>query len=152
MEKERSLPQQEMTMNRIATLALFAAAALVSAGSAMAQDHGVAVNVPFDFTINNTSLPAGNYTVGTDVDHPHMLVLRDQKNTVKALGVGMYDVEQPGKSGSLVFHQYGEQYFLSEIRFGHDSKAIYFPATREEKRARRLSRKETVTAPASQGE
>ncbi len=141
-------------MNRIATLALFAAAALVTASSAMAQDHGVAVNVPFDFNINNTALPAGNYIVGTDVNHPHMLVLRDQSNTVKALGVGMYDTKQSGQSGSLVFHQYGDRYFLSEIRFGNDSKGIYLPATREEKRARRHSKKEgyTVTTPSNQGE
>jgi hypothetical protein len=133
-------------MNRLAAFALFAAAAFTSAGSALAQEHAVQVNVPFDFTVNDKVLSAGDYIIGSDVTHPFMLVVRDQSNTIKALGMGMDKTNQPGTPGTLVFHQYGGQYFLSEIHFGLDAKTIYFPATKLERRARKHSRKESYTS------
>ena len=63
-------------MNRIIAIALFATATLMTAGSANAQSAVLKVNVPFNFTVNSTVLPAGNYTLGFDstlpkqADHP----------------------------------------------------------------------------------
>ncbi len=71
-------------MNRIAAIALFVGAALMTTNSATAQSSVVKVNVPFAFTVNNTFLPAGSYFVGFDSANPELLVIRDQKNAVKA--------------------------------------------------------------------
>ena len=53
-------------MNRIAAIALFVGATLITAGSAAAQSSVVEANIPFNFTVSDTFLPAGTYTFGFD--------------------------------------------------------------------------------------
>jgi hypothetical protein len=132
-------------MKRITAIALFVAVTLLAAGHLIAEPTSGKVNVPFNFTVNNISLPAGTYTIGSDLMDPNMLVIRDQSNQVKAIGLGMSAVVTPGKPGSLTFHHYGDQYFLSEIHFGSVSQGIYLPATKLEKHIKKLSRRESVS-------
>jgi hypothetical protein len=53
-------------MKRIAAIALLATATLMTAGRANAQSDVLKVNVPFNFTVDRTFLPAGNYAFGFD--------------------------------------------------------------------------------------
>jgi hypothetical protein len=123
-------------MTRITAIALYVAATLVTAGSALAQDHGVQSTVPFSFSVNNSSLPAGNYTISSDPASANTLSIRNRQDKVNIWVMGLVDSNEPGRSGSLVFHQYGDQYFLSEIRYANSSKKIHFPSSKMEKRAR----------------
>jgi hypothetical protein len=131
-------------MNRIAAIALFAAATLTMAGSATAQSNAIEVSVPFDFTLNNTFLPAGSYTFGFDFMHPDMLVVRDRARNVVAKDTGQRGLIGPGKTHALIFHRYGSQYFLSEVRFDSALDGFYLPAAKLEKQARRESGKEDL--------
>jgi hypothetical protein len=131
-------------MNRIAAIALFVGATLTTAFSATAQGNTVEANVPFSFTVNNTFLPAGIYTFGFDSSLPDLLIVRDRAKNVKAKGLG-----QRGSIGaegpcSLIFHRYGGQYFLSEIRFGSVSDGIFLPAAKLEQQARKASQEEEL--------
>jgi hypothetical protein len=136
---------KEIKMKRITAIALFVAVTFLAAGRLIAEPTSGKVNVPFNFTVNNISLPAGTYTIGSDLMHPNMLVIRDQSNQVKAIEVGMFATVLPGKTGSLIFHQYGDQYFLSEIHFGSISQGIFLPATKLEKHFKKLSNRESVS-------
>jgi len=129
-------------MNRIAAIALSVAATLMAAGSAMAQNRAVEVTVPFSFTVNNTTLPAGSYSIASDPTHPNTLVVRDRTGSVKAVNVGISDASSIGKTSTLIFHRYGSQYFLSEIRFASANSSLYFPANKQELRARKQLKKE----------
>src|SRR5208282_3458206 len=71
-------------MNRTIAVMLFAIAAWMMAGSANAQSPVLKVNVPFNFTVNSTFLPAGNYEVGFDSMHPNVLVIQDRAKNVRA--------------------------------------------------------------------
>lgn len=124
-------------MNRIAAIALFVGAILMSANSATAQSSVVKVNVPFAFTVNNTFLPAGSYLFGFDSSHPNLLVIRDRKNAVKAWDFGQRGSVFQGQPDALVFHRYGSQYFLSEARLESASGGIELSAAKSEKRARK---------------
>jgi hypothetical protein len=139
------LPLKEICMKRITAIALFVAATFMTAGSLMAEPSSGKVNVPFNFTVNNITLPAGTYSIASDLVHPNQLIIRDQANCVKAIEVGMYTTVAPGKTGSLIFHQYGDQYFLSEIHFSSASSGFFLPATSLERRVRKLSHKEIIT-------
>jgi hypothetical protein len=132
-------------MKRITAIALFVAATFMTARSLMADPSSGKVNVPFNFTVNNITLPAGTYTIASDLAHPNQLIIRDQTNSVKAIEVGMNTTVTPGKPGSLIFHQYGDEYFLSEIHFSSISSGIFLPATSRERRIRKLSHKEIIT-------
>ena len=129
-------------MNRIAAIALSVAATLMAAGSAMAQNRSVEVTIPFSFTVNNTVLPAGSYTIASDRTHPNTLVVRDRTGIVKAVDLGISDASGSGKTSTLIFHRYGSQYFLSEIRFASTNSSLYFPANKQELRARKHVKKE----------
>lgn len=132
-------------MKRITAIALFVAASFITAGTAMASPTVSEVKVPFNFTVNNVSLPAGTYSIASDINRPGMLTIRDQSNNVKAIEVGMNTSVTSRFPASLVFHQYGDQFFLSEIHFGSSATGIFLPATRLERHARKLSHKEIVT-------
>jgi hypothetical protein len=123
-------------MKRIAAIALFVASTLLTAGSAVAQDHRVKATVPFNFTVNNSWLPAGTYTIGSNASTPNILSIRDRATSVHILAMGLTDPRDSEKVGKLVFHRYGNQYFLSEIRCGLASMNVHFPATKLEKKAR----------------
>ncbi len=112
-------------------LALFVASLFITAG---VWAQAVKATVPFDFTINNTTVPAGTYTISsTSADVLH---ITDQKH-VHLLTTALIDSGNGAKANVLVFHKYGDQYFLSEIRC-KDSSAmnLRLPVWKSEKRAR----------------
>ena len=96
--------------------ALIGLGLLLATASAYAQTGVVKANVPFNFIVNNTDLPAGAYTLqnlGT-VGAAMMIRSSDSKvvngflpNTCES-----YTVPEVSK---LVFHRYGLQYFLTQI-------------------------------------
>jgi hypothetical protein len=123
-------------MKRIAAFALFVAATFITAGSALAQDHGVKATVPFNFTVNGSWLPAGNYTIGSDSTSANIFNITDREKSVHILAMGLTDPNYPGRSSKLVFHKYGDQYFLSEICYANSSTKVDFPLSKAEKNAK----------------
>ncbi len=131
-------------MNRIVAIALFAGVAFTTGSCAKAQSAVIEVNVPFNFTINNTFLSAGTYTFGFDSMIPELLVIRDRTMEVKAKGLGQRGSIDQGTPRTLIFHHYGSQYFLSEVRFGSTSNGIFLPATKSETQARKVRQNEDL--------
>ena len=123
-------------MKQITALALFLAATIITAGKAIAQDYAVQATIPFSFTVNGKQLPAGNYTIGTDVTSPRILKISDRTQHANALAMSMPAAEEKHKSNQLVFHKYGDQYFLCEIRSQQSSLNVELPTSRQEKQAR----------------
>ena len=123
-------------MKHITAIALFIAATFITAGKAIAQDYAVRATIPFSFSVNGKQLPAGNYTLGTDVTTPRILKISDRTQHTNALAVAMQAEEQKHKVNQLVFHKYGDQYFLCEIRSEQSSLNVQLPTTKQEKQAR----------------
>jgi len=121
-------------MKRITAIAFFALATLVSAGTAMAQDHSVKANVPFDFTVGNAHVPAGTYTI-MSTGSPTTVELRSESGKVHIFGTAYSSGKEP-TSSSLVFDKYGDRYFLHEIRCSTVSTMnVDLPITKAEKSA-----------------
>ena len=96
-----------------AILKLTAAFALIvtfGIATATAQiNQGLRANVPFRFTVGNNALPAGAY----------QLVMGDQVVRItngddQAGIVGLSSRKDATGQPKLVFHKYGDQYFLAE--------------------------------------
>ena len=90
--------------------------ALLAAASTFAQgSQKLTVQVPFGFHVGASTLPSGEYMVDTDAA-PGVVRLKsaDSKSTVMILSMS---VQAPGppSQGKLVFHKYGDEYFLSQI-------------------------------------
>jgi hypothetical protein len=123
-------------MKRILAIALVLASTLVTAGTSSAQDYRLKATVPFNFTVGERTLPAGTYMIGSAPTSPEILTLMNWQGGVNILAVGQPDSYNPKRANVLVFHKYGDQYFLSEIRSEGASMNIDFAVTKAEKRAR----------------
>lgn len=71
------------------------------------------VNIPFAFRAANQTLPAGTYTI-TRIDE---INLRFTNSHSRGVFVQTHTVEgkAPESHGRVVFHRYGDAYFLSEV-------------------------------------
>ena len=123
-------------MKHITAIALFIAATFITAGKAIAQDYAVRATIPFNFTVNGSQLPAGNYTLGSDVTNPRILNISDRTQHVHVMALAMPSADEKRKANQLVFHKYGNQYFLCEIRSQESAINVQLPTSKQEKRAR----------------
>ena len=124
-------------MKRILTIALaLVSTLLVAAGTSPAQQHRVNASVPFNFTVGDFTLPPGTYTIDSAVFSPDVLVLRNLEKGAKIVATGQPAQSNPQRVNALLFHKYGNHYFLSQIRAEGASINIYFPVTKAEKKAR----------------
>jgi hypothetical protein len=123
-------------MKHITAIALFIAASFITAGKAIAQDYAVKATIPFNFTVNGRTLPAGNYTLGSDITNPRVLKIRDQSQHAHAMVLTLPSADEKRKANELVFHKYGSQYFLCEIRSESSAINVQLATSKQEKSAR----------------
>jgi hypothetical protein len=119
----------------IATAALFVASLFTTAG---VWAQAVKATVPWGFTINDSYVPAGTYTISSlPTDHRILEVSnRDQKVHILSMAL---DDSATGKDNVLVFHKCGDQYFLTGIRSTTAAMELRFPTSKAEKRAQTQS-------------
>jgi hypothetical protein len=123
-------------MKHITAIALFLAATFITAGKAIAQDYAVQATIPFSFMVDGKQLPAGNYTLGSDITSPRIVKISDRTQKAHAMVLTMPNANEKEKANELVFHKYGDQYFLCEIRSRDTSLNVQLPTSKQEKRAR----------------
>ena len=138
-------------MRKVTVTALLTAAGLFTAGSAVAQmKHDVRAYIPFDFTVGNTMLPAGHYTINSEPSPAatNEALIQDSDHTGRSVLVrgtdGPWEV-LPTSTVSrsfLMFDHYGDQYFLRTVRAPLAAVNVDIPLSRAEQRARRDERNE----------
>jgi hypothetical protein len=73
------------------------------------------VNVPFSFTVDNQTLPAGVYFVKTITpEHSISLTSPTSKHTTIINDLPNY-AGAPSENSRLVFQRYGNEYFLTQV-------------------------------------
>ena len=102
------------------------------AAQSLTSSHIVA-QVPFDFTVNNRIIPAGECTVqSADMNAPVLTI----RNVAANKGLFTYwshgEANKSVDSTVLVFKQYGNLYFLSEIRLEGSNRTYKLPESRAE--------------------
>src|SRR5262249_34683820 len=95
------------------------------------SDMSLKVNIPFEFSVKNEVLPAGEYTVG--YLSQGTLVIRSADGSVARVFSTMATLSSKTRNeSSLVFHRYGDQYFLSTIwTAGNDTGRELFKSRAE---------------------
>ena len=98
----------------ITLLGLFFVLTSASARAQVYTADRAVMNIPFDFRVGETHLPAGKYVV-SDTTMTVLLRSKDGRQSVTILP--MRTLQPKGKltSAKLVFHRYGERYFLSQV-------------------------------------
>jgi len=127
-------------------LLIAAALALFGTMAASAQTVNVKASVPFDFTVNRATLPAGEYSLKSMDEQGAAIAIRDLNS--KTTNLVISSSCRSSKSASqtkLVFHRYGNRYFLSQIWTAGDEAGRALPAGAGEKEiARNVSMQEVV--------
>jgi len=113
---------------------------LLAAGSLYAQISSPVsspekANIPFDFTAGSMDLPAGEYTVMT-TDALGNLLIRGEGKQGMFLGSDAAQANRAAASTVLVFHRYGDRYFLSQIWVQGEEWGRELPMTKPEKELR----------------
>ncbi len=111
-------------------LAAMVLAVIAYPSPAAAQVDTRIVNIPFNFHVNNTAYPAGNYEIAY-TGQPRYFILRSADFK---LGQFLYgnpvDVRREPSMAGLMFTRYGEKYFLAQIWVG-DRGGIFPKSTME---------------------
>ncbi len=122
-------------MKKFAGIALLAIASLATASNALAWDEAVSANVPFNFTAGNKQLPSGSYIISSASDGVIKIQGSDGNSRVLVTTIAGHSSEK-NHQGKLVFHRYGDEYFLSEVVCSAADMNAYLPPSKSEKKAR----------------
>jgi hypothetical protein len=96
------------------TISLVFTAATLLAQTTVSQ-RLMTVNVPFAFAVEDHSLPAGEYLVLTVTPERSIrIVSADGKHSAIVNTLPNYG-KSPSENSRLVFHRYGNEYFLAQV-------------------------------------
>jgi hypothetical protein len=121
-------------MKRLSSIVFCVVASIVTAGTGLAQTTAIRANVPFTFAAGRTWLPAGSYIV-TQVSPQEISIQNANTRRVVALSFIQAENLASVSSGSLVFHKYGQRYFLSGITCPPTATTAALPTSPLEERA-----------------
>ena len=112
-------------------LAMLAVALMISVPMTQAQSR-VRADVPFAFSLEQSSMPAGGYEISS-IDEKVISVRNLETGQARLLIASMHVQASQDQHAKLVFHKCGDQYFLSQIWDGSGNDGIELPASKREK-------------------
>src|ERR1041385_2664659 len=127
-------------LKTLAIISFLIAVAFVPLRSAHAQTlaYRVRVNIPFEFTVADETLPAGDYYIYRTQQYSSDNVLTISTVDGRVLAVQLTNGVQtltPKKQGVLVFNRYGNKHFLSQVWIaGSNTGRAFLPARSEQHR------------------
>ena len=99
-----------------------ALAAGVKSANGQTSSHTVTATIPFDFIVGEKRLPAGKYIVTSATSDGLGLRIQNRTEKPSAFRLSNPVAEKSQKhSPRMVFHRYGQEYFLAQIWSGDGS-------------------------------
>ena len=124
----------------LSILTLVVGLALVAVESANGQltSQGVSAEIPFDFIVGDKTLPAGKYTVKDSNGGGALKILSRDGNSAAFRLSNQVTEKSHKRNARLVFHRYGQQYFLAQVWSGDTYGKQLNPCKRERNLQREL--------------
>ena len=89
-------------------------AATVSAQGQSLSNH-LRAKIPFDFVVGNKKFPAGEYFLGNaQITSDIVLAISSTNGVANTLTIPV-QIGTPTDTAKLIFHRYGDQYFLFQV-------------------------------------
>ena len=136
----------------VAKIGLLAVMTIIAASvSTQAQSltYRLTANIPFDFSVAGKKLPAGKYWINRAQQSSGDTVIRisstDGHSNVTRFTIPIIGFN-PAKDSALVFHRYGDEYFLSEIWPAGASTGRELPKSRAERELEREAQNNGIAA------
>jgi hypothetical protein len=137
------------TLTMVGLVNVLAMVVMVGAAHGQSLGDGMRINIPFDFSVGDNKLPAGEYSIGralpssgdtilliSNLDHPAALMpITNAAQTV-----------EPKHVDTLVFNRYGDQYFLFQVWPGGATAGREIPKSRSEREVARKARYDSGAA------
>jgi hypothetical protein len=106
-------------MKTLNTFVLALSAVAVLGTAALHAQTGIVANVPFDFTVQTVTIPAGQYAL-KPLSATSGLIQIQNLETGRSVAVFASSTLSTYKgkdveSGKVIFHRYGDRYFFSEV-------------------------------------
>jgi hypothetical protein len=118
----------------VVMLALATAVASANAQSANSDNKVVAADIPFEFSVGYKTMAAGEYQVRTITSANDALMIQSADAKVTALRQSEATAKMKNNNHArLVFHRYGERYFLAEVWNGADPTGRQLLKSQEER-------------------
>jgi hypothetical protein len=110
------------------------ALAFVAATPIVRAQEPLLVNIPFAFTAGSVALPAGEYRVEKmALDSSILLIRSTDGSAAKMVPTNAADANGTQTQSKLVFHRYGNRYFLSQVWVAGHSRGREIPKSAKEK-------------------
>lgn len=120
-------------------LALIVTLALATAAASSAQSSTRTVaDIPFEFSVGDQAMQSGQYAL--KIVNTQGNALRIQSNDAKSLALLLTTPIEPNNNETharLVFHRYGERYFLAEVWSGAGERGRQLLKSRQERAVER---------------
>ena len=113
-------------------LSLLGLGLLLVTALAYAKTVNMKVNIPFNFVVGGATLPSGEYTV-QGLSLGNAISIRKSDQTAKSLTLAIRcESSKTQEKSKLVFHRYGDRYFLAQIWMAGDNSGHQLPKSRRE--------------------
>jgi|SRR5271167_4554355 len=120
-------------------IVLVALLALSAATTLYAQSAGTWFKVPFPFTVSGNAMPAGQYYV--EGLWGNAVAIHHSKGEVGLVLLANQTGRAPDTKPRLVFHRYGDRYFLAEVQLPNmDSGGAFYVGKDEQEIAKAQNR------------
>jgi len=118
----------------VGALALsFLVSSLAALPAAAKSVDGMRARIPFDFHVGGRLVRAGAYTVKSLTADEQVIRLQSGREVATTTTNSANERGNGEGRARLVFHRYGDQYFLSEVWTGVDQYGLSLPASRAER-------------------
>lgn len=111
---------------------------LLTAAAALGQSNALSTaDIPFEFHVGTTVLPAGHYLVRPGFANGVLSI--QSLNRGAMIITGTIEAQKAPTTGKLVFNRYGDSYFLSKVWTAGDSVGRKLPIAKMERELARNS-------------
>lgn len=104
------------------------------AAAQLRGSDSIRVKVPFKFVVGNRAVPAGDYVVRTASTNG--MILNISNSDAKVNLMSMVSAADAGKGSgtyALMFHQYGDRFYLWGMRLDNSGTVFKLPESKAEK-------------------
>ena len=126
-------------LTMLSLVSMFTLCAAVASANAQLSNP-IRAKIPFDFNVGEKKLPAGKYTfsrLSGFSDNSALSVSGEDASAHVFQSTFEASVLTPKDDATLVFHRYGDQYFLEQIFAGGEQEGRQLPESRSERTIRR---------------
>ncbi len=106
---------------------------LVAPVRAQNIEHRIIADIPFDFVVGNKTFPAGVYTI-KHLTSALLLIRSEDGRHSTTLGTTARQSGEKNAEPRVVFHRYGERYFIASVWTSRENYGRQFRTTRDEER------------------